>query len=337
VILRVLRGAFAPEHRDRILNHFRDVVYPATAGIEGLRSFQAGLAAGDEAATEFAIITTWQDFESLVASLGGDLDHPSWMREVEDAYESRGSEHYELVGEQISGVFPLEGAMLRVFQGRLTPRATETFFDFARRRQTELIDQGLMLASHIGRRIVGTAEDAIYVVLWRDVEAIAELGGEPGRPAAQHEWSVFFDTWDLRGYDALTMVAPKAGPEPALLFADDDRRYVFATAAAGRLIGRSVGRILGERIEAITSPDRQEGVDGLWATFLAKGSQEGEYELVDRDGSVRRVRFAARANTPWPGCHASLLVPGDSTVTVDDIDSALSEVGIMARYPVPTG
>lgn len=335
--MRVFWGAFAPEHRDRILAHFRDVVYPATATIEGLRSFQAGLAGGDEAATEFAIITTWQDFESLVQSLGADLERPVWMRAVEDAYTPRGAQHFELVGEQITGVFPLDGAILHVFQGRLTPHATETFFDFARHRQTEAIDQGLILASHLGRRIVGSAEEAIYVTLWRDDEAIAELGDEVGQPAVEGEWASFFATWELRRFDALTRIAPGTGAEPALLLADDDRRFVFATAAAGRLIGRSVGRVLGQRIEAITSPDAAASVERLWARFVAEGSQEGTYELVAGDGSIRRVCFAARANTPWPGCHASLLAPGDAPVSLDAIDEALSEAGIMARYPVPTG
>ncbi len=335
VILRVFRGAFVPEHRDRVLAHIRDVVYPSTAALDGLRSFQAGLASDDEERIEFAIITTWDSFERLARAIGPDLERPAWMRGIESLYEPRGAEHFELVGEQVKAVFPLEGAILRVFQGRLTPQAAETFFDFARRRQTELIDQGLIVASHIGRRFVGATEEAVYVVLWRDAEAIAELGGRPGEPAAREEWAGFFDTWLLRGYDSLTRIAPRGGSEPALLLTDNDRRYVFATAAAGRLIGRSVGRILGERAETFTSPGQRDRVDGMWTSFLADGSMEGEHELVGRDGSVRAVRFAARANTPWPGYHVTVLAPAGAVLGPGAIDNALSEVGIMARYPAP--
>jgi PAS domain-containing protein len=335
VILRVFRGAFAPEHRDRVLAHIRDVVYPSTAALEGLRSFQAGLASGDDERVEFAVISTWDNFEWLARAIGPDLERPAWLRGIEDLYRPRGAEHLELVGEQVKGVFPLEGAILRVFRGRLTAQAAETFFDFARRRQTELIDQGLILASHIGRRFVGATEEAVYVVLWRDAEAIAELGGLPGEPAAREEWAGFFETWELGGYDALTRIAPRGGSEPALLLTDNDRRYVFATAAAGRLIGRSVGRILGERVEMFTSPGRLDRIDGLWASFLTDGSLEGEHELMGRDGSVQSVRFAARANTPWPGCHTSVLVPAGAELGPDAIDDALSEIGIMARYPAP--
>jgi PAS domain-containing protein len=334
VILRVFRGAVAAGHRDRVLAHLRDHIYPTATRIAGLRSFQAGLRTAADGPSDFSIITTWDDFERLVEALGGDLDRPRWLAAVEDVYEPRGAQHYELVGEQLTGVFPLEGAVLRVLEGRLTPHASETFFDFARRRQGELLDDGMIVASHIGRRIVGTAEEAIYVVLWRDVDAIQVLGGDSARPAAEGEWSAFFETWNLHSYDALTQLPPRLGAAPALLLADDDRRYLFATKAAAELLGRPIGRILGRRIEDVTSPGLQGDVETMWQSFIERGTLTGQYELADRHGSTRNVGFAARAHTPWPGCHTSLLVPDGVTVGPDDIAGALSEAGIVARYPV---
>ncbi len=334
MILRVFRGAVAAGQRERVLAHLRDQIYPTAIRIAGLRSFQAGLQTAADGSSDFSIITTWDDFERLLEALGGDPHRPRWLGAIEDVYESRGAEHYELVGEQITGVFPLEGAMLRVLDGPLAPHASETFFDFARRRQGELLDDGVIVASHIGRRIVGKAEEAIHVVLWRDLEAIQALGGGLEHPVAEDEWSPFFQTWNLHSYDALTQVPPRLGLAPALLLADDDRRYLFATRAAADLLGRPVGRILGRRIEDVTSPGFQGDVETMWRSFIERGTLTGQYELTDRQGSTRRVGFAARAHTPWPGCHTSLLVPDGGTVDPDAIGEALSEAGFVARYPV---
>jgi PAS domain-containing protein len=335
VILRVFRGAIAPDQRERILSHVRDVLYPAATGMDGLGSFQAGLRTHDDGSLELAVITTWADFQDIVGALGPDLDRPRWMSAVADAYEPRGADHYELTGQQIKGVFPMEGAILRVFQGRLHRSAGETFFDFARDRQDDLIERGLILASHIGRRILGNVEEAIYVVLWRDVDAIHELGGDTDRPAGQVEWDSYFETWQLDRYDALTRIAPRGGIERALLLADDDRRYVFATPAAAQLIDRPVGRILGRRIDDLANGAAGgPGIDALWAEFLARGSVEGELELTGRDGVPHLVAFAARANVPWPGCHTSLLSPAGEGPRPEAIDEALADVGIVVRYPV---
>ena len=336
MILRVFRGALAPDQRDRILAHVRDVLYPAATRMTRLGSFQAGLRTADDGSLELAVITTWPTFTDIVEALGPDLDRPSWMSAVADAYEPRGAQHYELVGQQIPGLFPMEGAILRVFEGRLGRIASETFFDFARTRQEDLIDQGLILASHIGRRIIGNVEEAIYVVLWRDAEAIASMGGDDERPAAQAEWGSFFDSWRLDRYDALTRVSPRGGTDRALLLADDERRYVFATPEAARLIDRPVGRILGQRIDDIASVGPADpAIDRMWAEFLNVGTQVGEIELTGRDGEAHRVGFVARANIPWPGCHVSLLVPAGEVPRPETVDEALADVGIIARYPVP--
>lgn len=335
MILRVFRGAIAPDQRDRILAHVRDVLYPAATAVDGLGSFQAGLRSDDDGSLELAVITTWADFQDIVSALGPDLDRPSWMAPVADAYEPRGVQHYELVGQQLKGLFPMEGAVLRVFEGRLVRNASEGFFNFARRRQDELIDQGLILASHIGRRVAGTLDEAIYVVLWRDADAVTGMGGDAERPAAQAEWGEFFETWQLDRYDALTRIAPRGGTRRALLLADDDRRYVFATPAVSELIDRPVGRILGRRIDELVLADGVgPGIDAMWGDFLATGTQRGEIELTGRDGVAHRVAFAARANVPWPGCHTSLLVPPGEPPALEAIDESLSEVGIVARYPV---
>ncbi len=55
---------------------------------------------------------------------------------------------------------------------------------------------------------------------------------------------------------------------------------------------------------------------------------------LKRDGSEIPVRFAAKANAPWPGSHASLLVPADDGHDDHDldIDRALVDAGFVAKY-----
>lgn len=71
-----------------------------------------------------------------------------------------------------------------------------------------------------------------------------------------------------------------------------------------------------------------------WDRFVTAGSMAGPYVLARPDSSEVEVRFAAKANAPWPGSHASLLVPAQEAEDPDDldVDRALVEAGLVARY-----
>ena len=59
----------------------------------------------------------------------------------------------------------------------------------------------------------------------------------------------------------------------------------------------------------------------------------GPYVLERPDGSEVAVRFASKANAPWPGSHASLLVPAETEDPAElDVDRALVDAGLVARY-----
>ena len=85
------------------------------------------------------------------------------------------------------------------------------------------------------------------------------------------------------------------------------------------------------RVEDVARESERDGVPGAWSQFLQAGSMEGPYTLERPDGSEVEVLFAAKANAPWPGSHASLLVPtgGDTHL---DVDQALADAGLVARY-----
>ena len=90
------------------------------------------------------------------------------------------------------------------------------------------------------------------------------------------------------------------------------------------------------RVDDISTETVRSMVDELWSQFLAVGQLVGPFEILRPDGEVRSVGYAARANVPWPGCHASLLVDGGQP-TLADIDAALAAAGIIARYSAVAG
>lgn len=90
----------------------------------------------------------------------------------------------------------------------------------------------------------------------------------------------------------------------AVLIADDEGRYVAANRAAIELLGRAPDEILRLSVADVSPP----GVDvaAAWRSFLAAGRQNGAYQLMRADGSMREVEFAAVARV-LPGRHLSVL------------------------------
>jgi len=92
----------------------------------------------------------------------------------------------------------------------------------------------------------------------------------------------------------------------AILIADDNRRYVAANPAACQLLGVSSDEITKFRIDDFAAPHLREQIELAWKSFIDEGLQKGEYELVRRDGTLRKVVFSANANFV-PGLHVSSL------------------------------
>jgi PAS domain-containing protein len=183
--------------------------------------------------------------------------------------------------------------------------------------------------SHIGRRILDGTAEAVYVTVWSDPDALTAAGGSPSEPANRDQWERYFAEWSFTSFEALARVAPRRGEGTALLLVDDERRFLFATPAAGRLVGRPPARLLGRRLEDVAAPTVRDGVRRTWEAFLRDGRQSGAFELATADGAVGTVRYEARANFPWPGAHAAVFGPPGAVIDVDD---ALANAGIIARY-----
>ncbi len=103
------------------------------------------------------------------------------------------------------------------------------------------------------------------------------------------------------------VVTGAIAPEDIVLVTDSHRRYVAVSANAALLLGRT--SLVGLRVEDVSVASDRPLVPGRWATFLAAGSTEGEYEC-DRPGQAPiRVSFRAFSDRPLPGLQVSYLRP----------------------------
>ena len=97
--------------------------------------------------------------------------------------------------------------------------------------------------------------------------------------------------------------------------ADDDRGHEGAGEAEGErhlagvetVLGVPGVMLIGRSLADLTPPENRNEVAAAWEAFLASGHQEGSIELLRPDGRRVHVDFRARANTPEPGVHASIL------------------------------
>ncbi len=92
----------------------------------------------------------------------------------------------------------------------------------------------------------------------------------------------------------------------AVLIADDSRTFVYANAAACKLLALCTADLIGKRIEDIVPGDVREHVAGQWESFLQAGVQQGPFRVLAGDGSEREVDFTAVARIR-PGMHITFL------------------------------
>lgn len=333
MILRVLRARVIAGQEDRLARFVRDEAVARALKVPGLVSFQPAVR-GTRAGTELVIVSTWTGFEDLTAAGQRDLDAPMLLPHADELTADSHAEHYELViGE--SRAMPLREAKLRLTRIPIKPNVEASYYEAVRGWADRLLDETGMVAFSLGRRVVGRQDEIVAAQIWQDEAALREAAGpELDRPMGGPELSAFWATDPaIEHFDALTAVEPRPDA-PAILLADDSRRYVHATPAAARLSGRPLARLLTLRVDDVSRPSEREAIPAAWNQFMAEGSMHGPYTLARPDGSEVDVRFASKANAPWPGSHASLLVPAEDDDADEelDVDEALVEAGLVAKY-----
>lgn len=329
MILRVYRARVKAGDEARLARFVRDEALAPALRTPGLLSFQPALR-DTGAGVELVIVSTWSGFDDLVAG-GRDLAQPLTMPGAASMLADSHAEHYELViGEARS--MPLHEAKLRLTRIPIRPNVEASYYEAVRRWADRLLDQSGMVAFSLGRRVVGRQDDIVAVQMWQDEAALLEAAGaDIAKPMGGEELSRFWAADpSIEHFDALTATQPRRDA-PAILLADDNRRYVHATPAAARLTGRPLARLLTLRVDDVAAAGHREAVAEGWDRFLSEGSAAGPYVLERPDGTSIEVNYAAKANAPWPGSHASLLAPVADARTLD-IDKALADAGLVARY-----
>ncbi len=332
MILRLYRARVREGRKSQLAAFVRDQAMSRALVTPGLLSFQPAVRE-TSVGPELAIVSTWSGFDDLTAA-GRDLESPLTMPELSEMLADGRADHYELViGE--ARAMPLHPAVLRLARIPIRANAESAYYESVRRWSEQLLDRAGLVAFTLGRRVVGRQDEIVAVQVWQDAAALRDAAGpDLARPMGEPMLSQFWAADPaIEHFDALTAV--EARPDaPAILLADDSRRYVHATPAAARLSGRPLARLLTMRVEDISRPGERTQIADTWDRFLINGSMAGPYVLERPDGTEVSVRFAAKANAPWPGSHASLLVPEVDRRGADDmdVDKALVEAGFVAKY-----
>lgn len=330
MILRLLRANVKAGEEARLLAYVRDEAVAQALRIPGLLSFQPATRLIPGGGLELIVASTWVAFDDL-ASLSPDLNTPVVLPGAELMLHTGHAEHYELViGE--SRAMPLREGKLRLTRIPIRPNTETGYYDAIRRWSDRLLDEAGMVAFTLGRRVVNRRDEIVAVQIWQDDVSLRDAAGaDVERPMGADELSQFWAADPvIEHFDALMSTEPRPNA-PAIMLADDQRRYVHATPAAAQLSGRSLARLLTMRVEDVSREQDRASIPELWEQFVAGGTMRGPYVLERPDGSEIEVHYAARANTPWPGTHASLLIPPGDDEDLD-LDEALVDAGLVAKY-----
>jgi PAS domain-containing protein len=332
MILRVHRARVIEGEGPRLLQFVRDTAMAHALTIPGLLSFQPAIRETSEG-TELIVVSTWTGFDELTAA-GADLDAPLAIPGAASMLAQSRAEHFELViGE--ARAMPLREAKLRLIRITIRSQREAAYYQAVRDWADRLLDETGLVAFSLGRRVVGRQDEIVSAMLWQDEAALLEVAGDDlDKPMGGRELAQFWaDDPVIEHFNALTVVDPRPDA-PAILLVDDNRRYVHATPAAARLTGRPLARLLTMRVEDLAPPAQRDAIPGIWAQFMIDGAMEGPFSIARPDGSIVEVLYAAKANAPWPGVHASLLAPLEDGAHLD-IEQALVEAGLVARYAPP--
>lgn len=333
MILRVFRARVIPGEEARLTRFVRDEAVGPALQVPGLVSLQPAVRAS-AAGVELVIVSTWAGFDDLAAA-GRDLDAPLGMPGATSMLVDTYAEHYELViGE--ARAMPLRQAKLRLIRIPIRTNLEARYYEAVRRWADRLLDQSGLVAFSLGRRVVGRQDHIVAAMIWQDEAALLDVAGsDVDKPMGGRDLADFWAADpEIEHFDALTAIEPRPDA-PAILLMDDNRRYVHATPAAARLSGRSLARLLTLRVEDMARASERADISAAWDHFVTDGAMQGPYVLARPDGSEVELLYSAKANAPWPGSHASLLVPAGEDQDLD-VDRALVEAGFVARYAPPT-
>jgi PAS domain-containing protein len=329
MILRIAFGRFPSDFDGQALVDVRERLARAARDVPGLESLIVGArraASASPHAIEAAIVSVWTDVGLMARAtdvaeqdrfLGARLQLPLQIEEVV---------HYEIVGRTFAALPPTDAAYLRILTVRARPNEEARLIETLRDQQRRFVDLGLV-ASHLGRRVIGREGEAVTVGVWPDRATIRRAtGGRPERPLFEQDLADWLDRIHLETYDGIE-IAPRlpAASGPPIYVIDEDLRIVDITTAAAAAIGWPIDDLVGTSVVDISLAEPERRAEP-WKELLQEGRVSGEDSWLVPDAGAVFVRYIAKRDVPIAGRHTILVHRWhEPPPTPADLEAALEE------------
>jgi PAS domain S-box-containing protein len=242
------------------------------------------------------------------------------------------ADHYEIVGRAFAALPPEATAYLRIVTVQARQNEEARLIEVLRAREPRMIEMGLV-ASHIGRRVVGRECEAVTVGVWPDRATIrAATGGGPERPLFESELADWSDRIRLETYDGIE-IAPRlpAVSGPPIFVFDDELRIVDITASAAATLGWEAADLIGRSVTEFSRTNPERLASNL-KELLRDGAVSGEGRWHVPERGLVFLRFVARRDVPIAGRHTALVHRWNQPKpTASDLDAALESAFPVAR------
>jgi PAS domain-containing protein len=329
MILRIVTGRLPAGFDANELVEVRGRLARAARDVAGLESLIVGArhATGRiEAPIEAAIVTVWREVSLMTRATELDEQGRFLAQRLRLPIEVDAAVHYEIVGRTFAALPPDAAAYLRILTVRSRPNEEARLVETLRDQQPRLVDLGLV-ASHLGRRVLGKEVEAVTVGVWPDRTTIRRAtGGRPERPLFESDLADWIDRTHLETYDGIE-IAPRLPvvSGPPIYVIDEDLRIVDITAAAAAAIGWPLDDLVGRSVLEISLAD--PAVRGEpWRRLLDQGRVEGEGPWLVPDQGAVFIRYIAERDVPITGRHTILVHRWhEPAPTIGDLEQALVE------------
>jgi PAS domain-containing protein len=330
MILRIVFGRFPAGVDAEALVELRGRLARAARDVPGLESMIVGArrsqTGDDDAPIEAAIVTVWRDAALMARATSVDEQDRFLGTRLRLPLEVDEALHYEIVGRTFAALPPETAAYLRLLTLRARPNEEARLIETLRDQQMRFVDLGLV-ASHLGRRVVGQDCEAVTVGVWPDRATIRKAtGGRPERPLFAEDLADWSEWFHLETYDGIE-IAPRlpAVSGPAIYIIDEDLRIVDITAAAAAAIGWPSEDLVGRSVLDITLADPEVRAEP-WRTLLREGAVSGEGPWLVPDNGAVYIRFIAQRDVPIAGRHTVLVHRWhEPAPTSEDLRTALAQ------------
>jgi PAS domain-containing protein len=327
MILRIVTGRLPAGFDVKELVELRGRLGRAARDVPGLESLiVGGRRAADRADSpvEAAIVTVWRDAGLMIRATELDEQARFLAQRLGLPLEVDAAVHYEIVGRTFAALPPDSAAYLRILTVRSRPNEEARLVETLREQQPRLVDLGLV-ASHLGRRVIGKDVEAVTVGVWPDRATIRRATrGRPERPLFEQDLADWIDRTHLETYDGIEL-APRlpVASGPPIYVIDEDLRIVDVTAAAAAAIGWPLDDLAGRSVLEISLDDPASRA-APWQALIEEGRISGEGPWLVPDHGAVFIRYIAERDVPIAGRHTVLVHRWhEPPPTIEDLEQAV--------------